>query len=156
MNRQYVNPQELGAAPKFYSHAVTLSGPAKLIYVSGQVSWGPDGKVVGAGDMRAQCEQVFKNLTAVLRAAGAGWGDIVKMNSYMVGLNAENVAAFREIRAGYLKPGQLAASTLVGVTSLVQPELLLEVEVVAAVSAGVAGAAKPKATAAKAKKKRRR
>ena len=151
MNKQYVNPKELGAAPKFYSHAVTMSGPGKLIYVSGQVSWGPDGKVVGAGDMRAQCEQVFKNLSNVLRAAGAGWGDILKMNAYMVNLNAENVAAFREIRAGYLKAGQLPASTLVGVTSLVQPELLLEVEVVAAVG-GAARAAKPEP---KAKKRRR-
>ena len=134
MNKQHLNPKELGAAPKFYSHAVSLAGQAKLVYVSGQVSWGPDGRVVGAGDMRAQCEQVFKNLTAVLAAAGAGWGDIVKMNSYMVNLNAENVAAFREMRAGYLKSGQMPASTLVGVTSLVQPELLLEVEVVAAVA----------------------
>ena len=154
MNRQYVNPKELGAAPKFYSHAVTVSTPGKLIYVSGQVSWGADGQVVGAGDMRAQCEQVFKNLTNVLRAAGAGWGDIIKMNSYMVNLNAGNVAAFREMRAGYLKPGQMPASTLVGVTSLVQPELLLEVEVVAAVGGGAARAAKPKAKVAK--KKRRR
>jgi enamine deaminase RidA (YjgF/YER057c/UK114 family) len=154
MDRQYVNPKELGAAPKFYSHAVSMSGQGKLIYVSGQVSWGADGQVVGAGDMRAQCEQVFKNLTSVLRAAGAGWGDIIKMNSYMVNLNAENVAAFREMRAGYLKPGQMPASTLVGVTSLVQPELLLEVEVVAAVGGGAARAAKPKAKAAK--KKRRR
>jgi enamine deaminase RidA (YjgF/YER057c/UK114 family) len=64
------------------------------------------------------------------------------------------VAALREIRAGYLKPGQLAASTLVGVTSLVQPELLLEVEVVAALSGAAAGPAKPKAKPAK--KKRRR
>jgi len=156
MNRQYVNPKELGAAPKFYSHAVTVSGQGKLIYVSGQVSWGADGHIVGAGDMRAQCEQVFKNLTNVLRAAGAGWGDIIKMNSYMVNLNAENVAAFRELRAGYLKPGQMPASTLVGVTSLVQPELLLEVEVVAAVGGGAArpakASAKPKA---KAKKRRR-
>jgi enamine deaminase RidA (YjgF/YER057c/UK114 family) len=103
------------------------------VYVSGQVSWGPDGKVVGAGDMRAQCEQVFKNLTHVLRAAGAGWADIIKMNGYMVGINAENVAAYRDVRSGYLKAKQLPASTLVGVTSLVQPELLLEVEVVAAV-----------------------
>src|SRR5919109_4915843 len=152
MNKQYLNPKELGAAPKFYSHAVSLAGPAKLVYVSGQVSWGPDGRVVGAGDMRAPCEQVFKNVTAVLAAAGAGWGDIVKMNAYMVNLNAENVAAFREIRSRYLKPGQLPASTLVGVTSLVQPELLLEVEVVAAVGGGAARAAKPKP---KAKKKRR-
>ena len=143
MKKEFVNPPALGAAPRFYSHAVGIEGPAKLVYVSGQVSWGPDGKVVGAGNMRAQCEQVFKNLTNVLRAAGAGWGDIVKMNSYMVGLSAENVAAFRETRQAYLKPGQLPASTLVGVTSLVQPELLLEVEVVAAI-----GSAK------KAKKKR--
>ena len=135
MNRQYVNPKELGAAPKFYSHAVSMSGQGKLIYVSGQVSWRADGQVVGAGDMRAQCEQVFKNLTNVLRGAGATWSDIIKMNSYMVNLNAENVAAFRETRAGYLKPGQMPASTLVGVTSLVQPELLLEVEVVVALGA---------------------
>jgi enamine deaminase RidA (YjgF/YER057c/UK114 family) len=149
MNKQYLNPKELGPAPKFYSHAVSLAGQAKLVYVSGQVSWGADGRVVGAGDMRAQCEQVFKNVTTVLAVAGAGWGDILKMNAYMVNLNADNVAAFREIRLRYLKPGQLPASTLVGVTSLVQPELLLEVEVVAGVGAAAARA-KPKA-----KKKRR-
>ena len=134
MDRQYVNPKELGAAPRFYSHAVSIAGPAKLVYVSGQVSWGPDGQVVGAGDMRAQCEQVFKNLSNVLRAAGAGWNDVIKMNGYMVGINADNVAAYRDVRSGYLKAKQLPASTLVGVTSLVQPELLLEVEVVAAIS----------------------
>jgi len=149
MDKQYLNPAELGAPPRFYSHAVAVSGPAKLVYVSGQVSWGPDGKVVGAGDMRAQCGQVFKNLTNVLRAAGAGWSDIIKMNAYMVGINAESVAAYREARSGYLKAGQLPASTLVGVTNLVQPELLLEVEVVAAL--GAAARAKPKA---KKKKKR--
>ena len=133
MKKQYVNPKELGAAPRFYSHAVSVAGPAKLIHVSGQVSWGPDGAVVGKGDMRRQCEQVFSNLTSVLRAAGAGWGEVVKMNGFMVGINPENVAAYRAIRSGYLKPGQLPASTLVGVTSLVQEDLLLEVEVVAAV-----------------------
>jgi enamine deaminase RidA (YjgF/YER057c/UK114 family) len=135
MEKRYFNPPELGVAPRFYSHAVTIAGPAKLTYVSGQVSWGPEGKVVGAGDMRAQCEQVFKNVSTVLRALGASWSDVIKMNAYMVGMNAENVAAFREIRSGYLKAGALPASTLVGVTSLVQPELLLEVEVVVALDA---------------------
>ena len=132
MDKQFVNPAALGAPPRFYSHAVAIAGPAKLVYVSGQVSWGADGSVVGALDMRAQCEQVFKNLSNVLRAAGAGWNDVIKMNGYMVGINAGNVAAYREVRSGYLKAKELPASTLVGVTSLVQPELLLEVEVVAA------------------------
>jgi enamine deaminase RidA (YjgF/YER057c/UK114 family) len=132
MEKEYWNPHAL--KPRFWSDAVGVTGPAKLIHVSGQVSWGPDGKIVGKGDMRAQCEQVFNNVGLVLRAAGAGWGDVVKMNGYMVGMNAANVAAFREIRTRYLDPAQLPASTLVGVASLVQPELLLEVEVVAAVA----------------------
>jgi enamine deaminase RidA (YjgF/YER057c/UK114 family) len=134
MDRQYVNPKALGAPPRFYSHAVSIEGPAQLVYVSGQVSMDQDGKVVGIGDMRAQSEQVFKNLTQVLRAAGAGWDDVIKMNSYMVGLNAENVAAYREGRSSHLKAKRPPASTLVGVTSLVQPDLLLEVEVVAAIA----------------------
>ena len=147
MNKEYVNPKQLGAAPRFYSHAVAVSGPGKLVYVSGQVSWGPDGKVVGAGDMGAQCDQVFKNLTTVLQANGAGWGDVIKMNAYMVGMSDDNVALFREVRSRYLKAGQLPASTFIGIARLVQPELLLEVEVVLAV--GAAAAKK------KAKKKKR-
>ncbi|HZE60010.1 MAG TPA: RidA family protein [Burkholderiales bacterium] len=134
MKKEILNPPALGAPPRFYSHAVALEGPAKLVYVSGQVSLDQDGKVIGAGNMRAQSEQVFKNLAHVLRAAGAGWDDVIKMNGYMVGLNAGNVAAYREGRASHLKAKRLPASTLVGVTSLVHPELLLEVEVVAAIA----------------------
>jgi 2-iminobutanoate/2-iminopropanoate deaminase len=132
MNRQYVNPKELGAAPRAYSHAVSIAAPAKLVYVSGQISLGADGEVIGKGDMRRQCEQVFENVATVLRASGAGWGDVVKMNAYMVGMSDENVALFREVRARYLAAGQVPASTFVGITRLVRPELLIEVEVVAA------------------------
>ena len=132
MNKHYVNPAELGAAPRNYSHAVTIAAPAKLVYVSGQISLAPDGQVVGKGDMRRQCEQVFENLAAVLRASGAGWGDVVKMNAYMVGMSDENVAAFREVRSRHLKSGPPPASTFVGVARLVNAELLIEVEVVAA------------------------
>jgi enamine deaminase RidA (YjgF/YER057c/UK114 family) len=131
MKKDYINPKELNQ-PKFYTHAVTAEGARKLVYVSGQVSWDAAGAVVGKGDMRAQSEQVFKNVTAALKAAGAGWGDIVKMNGYMVGMNAERVTAYREVRQRFLKEGALPASTLVGVEALVHPDLLLEVEVVAA------------------------
>src|SRR5204862_2238227 len=65
MNKDYINPT------KFYSHAVSIAGPGKVIHVSGQVSWDADGRVVGKGDMRAQAKQVFDNLTHVLKAARA-------------------------------------------------------------------------------------
>ena len=83
--------------------------------------------------MRAQSEQVFGNVSAALKAAGAGWDDVIKMNGYMVGMSLERVTAYREVRSRYLKEGALPASTLVGVAALVHPDLLLEVEVVAAV-----------------------
>jgi len=132
MKKQYLNPKEM-STPRFYSHAVTAEGTGKLVYVSGQVSWDAAGNVVGKGDMRAQSEQVFKNVAAALKAAGAGWGEVIKMNGYMVGMNAERVGAYREVRQRFLKEGGLPASTLVGVEALVHPDLLLEVEVIAAI-----------------------
>ena len=132
MKKQYLNPKEM-STPRFYTHAVTAEGTGKLVYVSGQVSWDAGGNVVGKGDMRAQSEQVFKNVAAALKAAGAGWGDVIKMNGYMVGMSAERVSAYREVRQRFLKEGALPASTLVGVEALVHPDLLLEVEVIAAV-----------------------
>ena len=131
MKKEYLNPKGLKASP-FYSHTVAATG-GKLVYVAGQVSWDEAGNVVGKGDMRAQSEQVFKNVSAALAAAGAGWGDVIKMNGYMVGMDAARVDAYREVRSRYLKKDALPASTLVGVEKLVHPDLLLEVEVVAAV-----------------------
>lgn len=148
MKMHRLNPRAL-STPRGYTHVVAVEGAKKLVYVSGQVSWGPDGEVVGRGDMRAQAEQVFANLTGALRAAGAGWPDVVKMTGFMVGMNADNVAAYREARNRHVKPAELPASTLVGLERLVDPDLVLEVEVVAAVGAG-----RPAKKARKAKKKR--
>ena len=145
MKKQFLNPRELNT-PRFYSHAVSVAGAAKLVYVAGQVSYDRDGVVFGKGDMGAQAEQVFKNVTHALRAAGARWDDVVKMNGYMVGMNPEAVNEYRGVCARYVKPGRLPASTLVGVERLVEEDQLLEVEVVAAVV--------EKAPAEKVKKKR--
>jgi enamine deaminase RidA (YjgF/YER057c/UK114 family) len=133
MRKQYLNPKEL-FEPRFFTHTVAFSGPAKLVFVSGQVSYDRDGHVIGKGDMRAQAEQVFRCLTHNLRAAGAGWGDVIRMNGYMVGMNPDAVNLYREVRSRHLDPKRMPASTLVGVERLVHEDLLLEVEVVAAVA----------------------
>lgn len=130
MKKRYLNPQQL-FDPRFFTQTVAVEGGCTLAFVAGQVSYDRDGVVVGKGDMRAQAEQVFKNVSHALAVAGAGWDDVVKMNGYMVGMHGERVAAYREVRQRFLKEGALPASTLVGVERLVDPELLLEVEVVA-------------------------
>jgi len=132
------NPPAL-SKPTGYTHVVEVSGPAKTIYISGQIAYDKDGTLVGAGDMKAQAEQVFKNLQAALDAAGAKFSDVVKMNSYITDMS--KVQAVRDIRTRYF--GEMTpASTFVQVAGLVRPELLLEIEVVAVVPAAPGGPAR--------------
>jgi reactive intermediate/imine deaminase len=125
------NPPTL-STPTGYTHIVEVAGPNRTIYVSGQIAFDKDGKVVGAGDMKAQAEQVFRNLQAALEAAGAKFSDVVKMNGYITDMS--KVQAVRDVRAQYFKDAT-PASTFVEVKGLVRPELLLEIEVIAVVPA---------------------
>lgn len=143
MRKHHLNPKEL-FDPRFFTHTVSIAGPAKLVYISGQVSYDRDGIVVGKGDIGAQSEQVFKSLTHNLRAAGTTWSDVVKMNAYMVDISAEALNIYRGVRGRYLDPNKLPASTLVGVERLVHEDLLLEVELIAALQQTGSRAVKPR------------
>jgi 2-iminobutanoate/2-iminopropanoate deaminase len=123
------NPPTL-SKPTGYTHVVEVTTPVRTIYIAGQIAFDKDGNVVGAGDMKAQAEQVFRNLEAALAAAGAKFADVVKMNTYVTDM--EKAPAVREVRARYF--GETTpASTLVQVARLARPELMLEIEVIAAV-----------------------
>jgi 2-iminobutanoate/2-iminopropanoate deaminase len=123
------NPPAL-STPTGYTHIVEVTGPNRTIYISGQIAYDKDGKVVGGADMKAQAEQVFKNLETALTAAGAKFSDVVKMNSYITDMS--KVQAVRDVRAKYFTD-TAPASTFVEVKGLVRPELLLEIEVIAVV-----------------------
>jgi reactive intermediate/imine deaminase len=122
------NPPTL-SKPTGYTHVVEVPGPSKMVFIAGQIALDKDGKVVGEGDMKAQAEQVFKNLEAALAAAGAKFTDVVKMNTYVTDM--DKAPAVREVRAKYFGD-TTPASTLVQVVKLARPEFLLEIEVVAA------------------------
>jgi len=125
------NPPTL-SKPTGYTHIVEVTGPTKIVYISGQIALDKDGKAIGEGDMKAQAEQVFKNLEAALAAAGAKFTDVVKMNTFITDM--DKAPAVREVRARYF--GETTpASTLVQVVKLARPELMLEIEVIAAVPA---------------------
>ena len=149
MKIRYHNPQALYET-RFFTHVVSAEGPQTLVYVSGQVSYDRDGIAMG-NDMREQCEQVFKSLSHALKAAGASWKDVIKVNGYMVNLNPANVNIYREVRSRHFDKDRMPASTLVGVQRLVHEDILLEVELVAAL--GSKAAKKVEKQAAKKTKK---
>ena len=95
------------------------------IYVSGQIAYDSDGKLVGAGDMKAQTRQVFDNIRNVLESAGSGLKDIVKINTYITdGSKFMDMLAVR----GEIFGDDPPASTAVVVAALAFPALLIEVE----------------------------
>jgi enamine deaminase RidA (YjgF/YER057c/UK114 family) len=103
-----------------------VTGSGVLIVVSGQVALDESGEVVGPGDPAAQARQVFENLRRCLAAAGAGFGDVVKLTYYLT--DVAHLPAIRAVRDELLGADRLPASTAVQVAALVQPELLMEVE----------------------------
>lgn len=128
--KEYLRP--LGVSPaRGYSHAVTVTG-GTTVYVAGQIALDANGKIVG-DDVATQARQVFQNIRAALTAAGATFSDVVKMNTYVVGLDDDKLAAVREARKGVFPTAGPPASTLVGVTRLAMEGLLIEVEVVAVI-----------------------
>jgi enamine deaminase RidA (YjgF/YER057c/UK114 family) len=124
---KFVNPT--GLAPgRGYTHVVDVPA-GRTICVAGQVAFDEKGNLVGPGDVRAQTEQVFRNLRTALEGAGASLTDIVKLNWYV--RDVSQVAIFREVRDQFLGSGPRPASTLVEVKSLVRDDILIEVEAIA-------------------------
>ena len=120
----------INRAPAGYSHIVEARG-GRTLYLAGQIALDAEGKLVGAGNFRAQIKQVFANLNARLTEAGASFKDVVKLNYYLT--DASDLMALRETRDSYVNKDNPPASTLVVVKQLVRPEYLCEVEAIAVV-----------------------
>jgi enamine deaminase RidA (YjgF/YER057c/UK114 family) len=132
MQTTFINPSEL-CPTTGWTHVAAVAG-GKTIYISGQVSVNERGEVVGRGDLRAQTRQDFENIRLALAAAGATFQDVVKTNLYVVGLKPEHVPVIREVRSQYVRADHPPVSTLVGISALVSPDWLIEIEAVAVVA----------------------
>jgi 2-iminobutanoate/2-iminopropanoate deaminase len=101
------------------------------IYMSGQVALNFEGETVGAGDIAAQTRQALENIKAVLEAGGSGMNKVVKMTTYLTDMaNSQEYAEIKNSFFGAPYP----AETMVQVTALALPELLVEIDVTAMIS----------------------
>jgi 2-iminobutanoate/2-iminopropanoate deaminase len=116
-------------SPPTYNHVVEINGPHRVVYIAGQTAVDKDGKM--AQGFRAQAVQVMENIKTALAAVGGSFDNIVKLNSYLVDI-AANQPTYRDVRASYFSgKAALPASTSIGVPALAQAGYLIEVEAIA-------------------------
>lgn len=133
-NLNIYNPDALGKPLGQYSH-VTRVKANEFLFIAGMLSADKGGNIVGVDDFDAQCTQVFANVEAALKSAGAGWGNVVQFTTYLV--HSQDIPKFMTYRLRefpkMFSNGIYPPNTLLMVDRLVQEPFLVEVQTVAAI-----------------------
>jgi enamine deaminase RidA (YjgF/YER057c/UK114 family) len=111
-----------------YSQAFLVTGAQRVLFCSGQTSVDANGAPLHAGDMGAQLDQALGNLETVLQAGGLSLANVVRLNFYVTDLPAFLKASQRVADKLPNKP----PGTLLGVSALFHPDILVEIEATAA------------------------
>ncbi len=128
---KHLNPEGLHKNPA-YSQAVATTGDVKTVYVGGQNAVDVSGEVIGKGDIKAQAEQIFKNLETALAGGGAKLDHVIKWNIYVLQGQPPQPAfeVFQRVWGNRPNPPLI---TLVFISGLAHPDYLMEVDAVAVV-----------------------
>ncbi|MFC9824938.1 RidA family protein [Streptomyces erythrochromogenes] len=129
-----VNPDGLPQIDAY--RQVSIATGSKLVFVAGQVAWDVGGVTVGEGDLAAQVEQCYLNVSTALADAGATLDDVAKLNVYVVDWTPDKMPLLMEgIARAAAKLGTVPVppATLLGVAALDVPEHLVEIEVTAVI-----------------------
>lgn len=132
--RKEINPPGLNVRKRdgitTMAQVVTVEGGKRHIFLSGQVARDVDGKCVGVGDMRAQIIHISECIKTGLEAAGATLADVVRTQTFVTDM--DEFLKHADLRARYFGT-PLSTSTTIGVSRLVHPDFLIEIEVQAIV-----------------------
>ena len=133
-NIQTYNPDSMAKPLGLYCH-VARAKADEYLHIAGQVSLDGTGELVGRNDFEAQMHQTYANLRSALESAGADFGNVIKFTTYLT--RKEDLGEYRRVRNAlyeeFYPDGTYPPNTLLIVSGLVNDDLLLEIEAVAAI-----------------------
>jgi enamine deaminase RidA (YjgF/YER057c/UK114 family) len=128
-----VNPDDL-PDPVLYHHIAIATG-SRMVFIAGQNARDTQGRPVGPGDLAAQTEQAYLNVAAALTRIGATFDDVAKLTIFVVDWHPDMMPALEDgVARASAKLGiefPVRTTTLLGVSSLAEPDMLVEVEATA-------------------------
>ncbi|HWI38086.1 MAG TPA: RidA family protein [Burkholderiales bacterium] len=130
MPKKEIRSPKLPAPSGHFAQAIEVEAKGRLVFISGMVAKGADGKVVGIGDIEAQTRQVCENVKAAVEAAGGTMDDICRVDVYV--RNMEQFDRIHKVRREYFK-GPPPASTMVEVSKFTSPDYLIEMNAIAVI-----------------------
>lgn len=133
MTLEHIRPEGVHNHPGF-SRIVKAHKPGTIITISGCGPADETGKCVAPGDYLAQYIKVMENLEVQMKAAGIGWADVVMKRAYVTDIDEHIAKLYTRDAPRFGDPSSPPpAATLVGVTRLIDPEFMLEIELMAVV-----------------------
>ena len=127
-----LDPEGLPKAPTH--RQVSVATGSKMVFIAGQVAWDADGRTVGENDLAAQVEQCYLNAAAALAGVGGSFEDVVKLTIYVPDWTHDKYPLLEEgISRASAKLGgtPVAPVSLIGISALFTPDLMVEVEAIA-------------------------
>jgi enamine deaminase RidA (YjgF/YER057c/UK114 family) len=125
---EYRNPDRLNKNPAF-TNVIVVTGSVKTVYVGGQNAVDATGSIIGKGDIKAQTEQVLKNIQTALSAGGAQLEHVIKWNLYVV-QGQPLQAGFEVFQQVWGSRPNPPAITMAFVAGLANPDFLLEMDAI--------------------------
>lgn len=129
-----IHPREEGLSwAKHFSRIVVSTG-GRTVQISPTAGTDGDGNIIGKGDIEAQARQIYKKLGIALKAAGATPSDVVMHRTYVVGLKPEDGPKLSKLMAEFYPEGARPAAHLLGIETLIDPDLRIEMGVTAVIA----------------------
>ena len=131
MSKQHLNPPDLFPSLQYGFSQIVTTSPGKMVFLSGQVAWDAQQRLIGGQDLKAQTLQALRNVEKGLGAAGAKLTDIVSMRLYIVDYASHKAQQITDALNETFEGEPPPTCTWIGVAALADENFLIEIEVTA-------------------------